>query len=182
MHTLDVDHAARQAGATPTVSQSPCVRLRLPLFDFEADYATSLCCMPMVVRYRLDVCRIKLALQHWQRFDHATRLRLITERFDDPGAQRRYRHLLMHAIVHQAQAQPVRMPALQTDGDWGGVLLPERVRRNALDKGITLNGPRSWADLDALQRFALFKLTRPGHENRNFRLALDEFGLHIPPG
>ena len=182
MHALDFDHAVRQAGTEPAGCQASRVGLRLPLFDFEADYAKTLCCMPMIVRYKLDACRIKLSLQHWQQLDRATRQRLITEGIDGPGAQRRYRHLLMRAIVHQAKAQPVRMPTHPADPDWDSTRLPNRVRQSALDKDLALNGPRTWADLSALQRYALFKLTRPGHQNRNFRLALGEFGLHIPPG
>ncbi len=183
MDSFDFGAAVRQSTtARPGRSAQP-VCADLPLFDFEADYAKSLCCMPMIVRYKLDACRIKLSLQHWQRFDLATRrLLIMTEGVDGPGEQRRYRHLLIHAIVHQAKAQPVKMPARQTDTDWDGALLPERVHRSALDKGITLNGFRSWADLGALQRFTLFKLTRPGHENRNFRLALEEFDLCLPRG
>jgi len=46
-----------------------------------------------------------------------------------------------------------------------------------VDKALRLDGPRAWSELNALQRFTLFKLTRPGHRNRNFPLALREFGL-----
>jgi len=34
-----------------------------------------------------------------------------------------------------------------------------------------------WRNLYLLQRFALLKLCRPGHENRNFPIAMKEFGL-----
>jgi hypothetical protein len=34
-----------------------------------------------------------------------------------------------------------------------------------------------WRGLTVLQRFALLKLTRPGHENKNFSKAMKEFGL-----
>jgi hypothetical protein len=34
-----------------------------------------------------------------------------------------------------------------------------------------------WKGLTDLQRFALLKLCRPGHENRNFPKAMKEFGL-----
>ncbi|MEM6714613.1 MAG: nitrate reductase associated protein, partial [Cyanobacteria bacterium P01_C01_bin.147] len=37
-----------------------------------------------------------------------------------------------------------------------------------------------WADLSPLARFALCKLSRPGHENRNFLSALYEFNLKSP--
>lgn len=173
--------AVHPSATTGSGHPAPLADMDLPLFNFEADYAKSLCCMPMIVRYKLDASRIKLALQHWQRFDHATRRRLITEDLDNPGGLRRYRHLLLHAIVHQAKAQPTRMPARATHTVWDSRQLPERVRQSALDKGLILNGPQSWADLSALQRYTLFKLTRPGHENRNFRLALEEFGLRKPP-
>jgi hypothetical protein len=34
-----------------------------------------------------------------------------------------------------------------------------------------------WKDLTNLQRFALLKLCRPGHENKNFPKAMKEFKL-----
>jgi hypothetical protein len=34
-----------------------------------------------------------------------------------------------------------------------------------------------WSSLSDLQRFALLKLKRPGHENKNFPIAMKEFGL-----
>lgn len=182
MNALDLGDVEHPAATTGARDPAPLADVDLPLFNFEADYAKSLCCMPMIVRYKLDACRIKLALPHWQRFDHTTRRLLIVERLDAPAGQRRYRHLLLHAIVHQAKAQPSRMPARAALTDWDSRLLPERVRQSALNKGLALDGPRRWADLGSLQRYTLFKLTRPGHENRNFRLALEEFGLRKTSG
>lgn len=180
VHTHDVidldDPVNQPVPARPRRLRQPADAV-LPLFEFESDYAKSLCCMPIIVRYKLDACRIKLSLQGWQCLDRATRTLLIIEDVDGTGAQRRYRHLLVHAIVHQAKIQPVRMPARHLESGWDCVVLPDRVRQSALDKSLPLNGRRSWADLNALQRFALFKLTRPGHENCNFSRALREFGL-----
>lgn len=34
----------------------------------------------------------------------------------------------------------------------------------------------AWAELEELQRFALVKLSHPGHEHRNLPRALQEFG------
>jgi hypothetical protein len=39
---------------------------------------------------------------------------------------------------------------------------------------VTLNG---WNALSNLQRYSLLKLTKPSHENKNFPIALREFGL-----
>ncbi len=180
MCAVHLNHAVRAARTEPADCQAPRSDVALPLFDFEADYAKTLCCMPMIVRYKLDASRIKLTLQHWQRLDHAMRQLLIREPVDGPGELKRYRHLLLHAIVHQAKAHPLRMSAKIIESDWNRPLLPDRVRQSARDKGLALNGSKRWADLSALQRYTLFKLTRPGHENRNFRLALEEFGLHNP--
>jgi hypothetical protein len=40
--------------------------------------------------------------------------------------------------------------------------------------------PGGWAELSELQRFALVKLSHPGHEHRNLPRALAEFGLLAP--
>ncbi|MEN9210118.1 MAG: nitrate reductase associated protein [Thermostichus sp. DG02_2_bins_29] len=37
-----------------------------------------------------------------------------------------------------------------------------------------------WKNLEDLQRFALIKLSRSNHENKNFLPALQEFGLKKP--
>ena len=177
MNIADISDAVRQSISAQIGISPPIAEVSSLLFNFEADYAKTLCCMPMIVRYKLDECRIKLSLQDWQRLDQATRKRLITEDVDPLGGKRRYRRLLVQAIVHQAKARLVRMPESQEEVEWNRLRLPDRVRQNALDKALRLDGPRAWSELNALQRFTLFKLTRPGHRNRNFPLALREFGL-----
>jgi hypothetical protein len=44
--------------------------------------------------------------------------------------------------------------------------------------GLSLR-PGSWARLDELQRFALVKLSHPGHEHSNLPKALREFELTV---
>ena len=51
-------------------------------------------------------------------------------------------------------------------------ILQEKLRESKMSISVT-----QWKDLNALQRFALLKLTRPGHENKNFPRAMKEFGL-----
>ncbi|WP_449371442.1 nitrate reductase associated protein [Thiomonas sp.] len=177
MNAADIEDAVRLSVPAQLGNLPPAADVGSLLFKFESDYAKTLCCMPMIVRYKLDACRIKLSLQDWQSLDQATRKRLIAEGVDPLGGTRRYRHLLAQAIVHQAKSRLVRMPANQEDVEWNRLRMPDRVRQNALDRGLRLDGPRAWSELDALQRFTLFKLTRPGHKNRNFPLALREFGL-----
>ncbi|MGL4502939.1 MAG: nitrate reductase associated protein, partial [Planktothrix sp.] len=54
--------------------------------------------------------------------------------------------------------------------------LPDDVQQKAgeIEVKITL---KQWQDLTPLQRFALLKLSRPSHENKNFLPALREFKI-----
>lgn len=149
----------------------------LPLFKFEADYAATLCCMPMIVRFHLDACRLKLTLADWQRFDLATRKSLILLPTSNPTELKHYRRILLRTSGQQLLRPLGRLPPSRTAPPWRGDVLPERILRALRDRGLLLDGPQHWSELAPLQRFALFKLTRPGHENRNFLLALREFGL-----
>jgi hypothetical protein len=54
--------------------------------------------------------------------------------------------------------------------------LPEVLVASCAQLGLELRSG-SWAELDELQRFALVKLSHPGHEHRNLPRALAEFGL-----
>lgn len=49
-------------------------------FAFESDFVDSLRCIPMVVRYKLDTCGIKLKLPEWvkERKAYASFLRSFT--------------------------------------------------------------------------------------------------------
>ncbi|MBF9263330.1 conserved hypothetical protein [Paracidovorax cattleyae] len=44
-------------------------------FAFESDFVATLLCVPMIVRFKLDLCGVKLSLKGWSRFDHDTRFR-----------------------------------------------------------------------------------------------------------
>jgi hypothetical protein len=55
--------------------------------------------------------------------------------------------------------------------------MPEVVVKKVEELQLRLNGKTHWNELAPLQRFALVKLTRGGHENANFLPALREFGM-----
>jgi hypothetical protein len=62
------------------------------------------------------------------------------------------------------------------DSDWKSESVPEQVLARAGEMGVVISQDQ-WAALHPLQRFALVKLVRPGHEGHNFGPALKEFGL-----
>ncbi|MEB3359399.1 MAG: nitrate reductase associated protein, partial [Synechococcales bacterium] len=52
--------------------------------------------------------------------------------------------------------------------------IPASVAQKADETGVCL-GLEHWRELTTIQRFALIKLSRSSHENRNFLPALREF-------
>ncbi|MGF1458450.1 MAG: nitrate reductase associated protein [Leptolyngbyaceae cyanobacterium] len=148
----------------------------LTFFQFEADFVDSLRCIPMQVRYKLDTCGVKLKLEHWHQFSVSDRERLVTHPCDSKTAIADYRKLLQNLVQQHFDAPPKDLaidpqpPWLQADQ------VPPTVQEQAAQFDVTMTLSQ-WARLSPLQRFALYKLSRPGHENRNFLPALKEFGL-----
>jgi len=146
-------------------------------FRFEEDFIEDgLRCIPMIVRFRLDACGIKLKLAEWSRFNATEREYLATLPCTSPSDIVRYRRYLEQCIRHRTGNQPTY---LGTTADPLWTILNE-IPQCITDKFSELQAAINlgqWQALSELQRFALLKLTRPGHENRNFPLAAREFGL-----
>ena len=58
-------------------------------------------------------------------------------------------------------------PAIQSD------VVPDQLKQAAALRSVELTN-RAWADLRELERFALCKLARPGHDHHNLEAALSE--------
>ncbi len=150
-------------------------------FQFEADFINSLRCIPMQVRYKLDTCGIKLKLHQWHQLTPGERQSLIEQPCTTEAQIQAYRdHLQALVIQHTGQPpsdlpQPLDCPWQDTDQ------VPESVQSRAADHQVSLT-PATWSQLSPLQRFALIKLSRSGHEHRNFGSALQEFKLMEPTG
>ncbi|MEB3269014.1 MAG: nitrate reductase associated protein [Leptolyngbya sp.] len=147
-----------------------------PFFQFEADFVEGLRCIPMVVRFKLDTCGVKLKLQHWHQFSPEERRSLVDLPCDLANGGSQYRDHLQ-ALVTQDTGSPAGTLLIEASPPWMvGDRLPEQVVQEADRQGVRLT-LEQWAGLIPLQRFALIKLSRPGHENRNFLPACQEFGL-----
>jgi hypothetical protein len=145
------------------------------LFGFESDFVASLRCIPMAVRYRLDLAGVKLRLNEWSRLGQADRRRLLDLPVSGPGEAEAYRESISAMVAAACGARPALLPE-PPDPVWESPAVPEQVRGKAAESGVALNDA-AWQYLSPLQRFALVKLSRPGHENRNFVPAAEEFGL-----
>jgi hypothetical protein len=145
-------------------------------FAFENDFVASLRCIPMIVRYKLDSCGIKLKLPEWVKISVEEKTQLaylpcyLESEIDQYGAY--VNQLVWKYTNHEASTLPA------VDDSWNNLNeLPEEV----LEKAVEWNCPaftlKHWIELNTLQRFALVKLSRSGHEGRNFPRAMEEFGI-----
>lgn len=145
------------------------------LFAFEADFSGDLRCLPMAVRRKLDLAGVKLKLVHWHGLSPAERQSLLQWKDDGCSLKAMGDWLLgrSHSLPEgPAKAlEPARACAWQQADT-----LPGDVALSCAQLGLQID-PQRWACLDELQRFALIKLSHPGHEHRNMARALGEFGL-----
>jgi hypothetical protein len=151
--------------------------MEIQFFQFEAEHVKLLQSVPMIVRFKLDVCGIALTLRTWRRLNLSTRARLVTMPIDSLENVQAYRTLLSDAI--RDVGDMVVMPENEdTQPAWvDREKIPEVVARTAQAEKVRLRNPRRWANLGPLQRFALVKLTHGTQEKGHFVPALREFGL-----
>ncbi|HEX7776588.1 MAG TPA: nitrate reductase associated protein [Parvibaculum sp.] len=151
------------------------------MFNFEFDFAGNLQCIPMVVRFNLDRCGIKLSIEQWSCFTHKERVRLIEQLCDAHEDVLEYRHLLARLIRFHTGEEPDEI-AIDEAPEWNDCSrVPLRLQAYADEKGLPMPSLAAWARLEPLQRFTLYKLTRPGHRNENFVPAFHEFNLTTGP-
>ena len=144
-------------------------------FQFERDFVESLRCIPMQVRYKLDTCGIKLKLHHWNNFTISDRQTLLFAPCTTEEQIATYRNIL-RGLVRDRTGEVPKDLAIDPHPPWNSPTLPESVREKATECNISLTSPQ-WQNLTTLQRFALVKLSRSGHENKNFLPAIAEFNL-----
>jgi hypothetical protein len=143
-------------------------------FRFEEDFVEEgIRCIPMIVRYKLDRCGIKLKLSEWSRMNELEREHLA----EHPcGSQREitaYRSWLQIAVYQRTGDHATNLPVDITPS-WNSDYIPAVIHEKLQESGLRLTDAQ-WRSLTDLQKFALVKLSRPGHENRNFPIALKEF-------
>lgn len=145
-------------------------------FEFEADFASSLRCIPMIVRYKLDTCGVKLKLSHWNHLTGDERQTLVEQPCSTAAEIQAYRSQIHQFVQSHLGEVPSDLPIDPQPAWMDANLLPETVADQARSIGQTITLDQ-WANLTPIQRFALIKLSRSQHENQNFLPALREFHL-----
>lgn len=148
----------------------------MTFFQFEADFVDSLRCIPMQVRFKLDTCGIKLKLSDWNQFSTAQRQALVEQPCTTATEIQAYREFLQQLVQQHSGAPAAELPVDSHPAWLDATTIPPSIQQQAETVGAAIS-PSQWAELTPLQRFALIKLSRSSHENRNFLPALKEFYL-----
>jgi hypothetical protein len=146
-------------------------------FNFEKDFVKqNVRCIPMIVRFKLDACGVKLKLAEWSQFKVEERKKLADQScitMEEIQAYKKYvNHLIVMRTGHQATELSVEKNPAWADADHVQPALQDKAKEFGWEISIA-----QWRALSQLQRFALLKLCKPGHENKNFPKAMREFEL-----
>ena len=148
-------------------------------FEFEEDFMEQgIRCIPMIVRFKLDRAGIKLKLHEWVKFSSEEKVRLALLECNEEDERKNYYHYVAALVQHYTNKPATALQVDESPGWNNKIQVPSELLNKAMeiDKAIT---KEQWGSLTTLQRFALLKLCRSGHENKNFPIALKEFGLDI---
>jgi hypothetical protein len=148
----------------------------MSLFQFEQDFADSLRCIPMSVRLKLDLCGIKLKLHQWVKFSLEQKQEYVNWSSQTPKDIEEF-GVHLRQLIRSTCHEEAKEVSPEPQPEWQNT---ERIPLSVQEKAeelriqITLD---FWRNLQDIQRFALIKLSRSNHENKNFLPALQEFGL-----
>jgi len=149
---------------------------KIEFFRFEEDFIEdNLRCIPMIVRLKLDTIKIKLPLKAWSRFNETERAQLALDPCDSASDIIQYKMRVLEYAKNHSMEDLGMLSAVEAG--WNNT---EKIPESLIEK---FRGFRQqinlaqWESLTILQRFALIKLSRPGHESKNFEKALVEFEL-----
>lgn len=144
-------------------------------FKFEKDFAgANVRCIPMIVRFKLDACGIKLKLAEWNRMTPEEREHFATAACQTPEDAIRYKEDLRQ-LIYKRTGNSVTEISIERNPAWSRTdEIPYSIREKLAGSAWSLS-LQQWQEFTDLQRFALVKLSYPGHENKNFPKAMAEF-------
>lgn len=145
-------------------------------FQFENEFVGDLRCIPMIVRFKLDTCGIKLKLAQWNQFSEDEREQFIYQPCSSEDEIEDYREFLKDLIFMYSETEAAEIPVEENPPWLKDSKIPPALVEKAKSCGAKIS-LKQWKGLSPLQRFALIKLSRPSHENKNFLPALQEFQL-----
>ncbi len=150
------------------------------LFEFEQDGRYPLRRIPMIMRFNLDACGIKISLTAWITLSRDEREELVSMPCFSETERKLYRARLAVMLEQHADNPDAAIEFVEIEATpvWkSSATFPQAMSDSLLELGLPLPSVAQWSSLNDLQRFALIKLTRSGHKNANLLPAMKEFGL-----
>ncbi|HEV8287144.1 MAG TPA: nitrate reductase associated protein [Chitinophagaceae bacterium] len=159
------------------IDYTPSEKGGIKYFKFEEDFVEqNVRCIPMIVRFKLDVCGVKLKLAEWSKFKVEERKQFADQSCITNEEIQAYKKYVQHLIVMRTGHEPTDL-AIDKNPAWAdGDHIQQPLQNKAKEFGWEIS-IEQWKALSNLQRFALLKLCKPGHENKNFPRAMKEFEL-----
>src|SRR5688572_981761 len=146
-------------------------------FNFEEDFVEkNIRCIPMIVRFKMDKAGIKLKLAEWSEFSVEERIELAKKSCSNEEEARQYNNYLTGLIKRYTRNEATVLPIDQHPG-WADLNKVPDLLEEKLERFGWFISADQWKALTNLQRFALLKLCKEGHESKNFPKALKEFGI-----
>ena len=146
-------------------------------FMFEEDFMeNNIRCIPMIIRFKMDKAGIKLKLSEWNRLSIEEKI-LLAKLKCSSGEETEHYNKYLKGLIKERTGREATILEVDQNPLWENVSsLPEKLNEilAVFDWQLSIE---QWKDLTSLQRFALLKLCRPGHENKNFPKAMKEFKL-----
>ena len=183
-----IDNYGQYAG----LEESVCMKKKLKLYSrpsefknvldieyflFEEDFIEkNVRCIPMIVRFKMDKAGIKLKLAEWSRFTVDERITLAKRSCSNDDEAKAYSLYLSGLIKIHTGKEPTTLE-IDQHPLWADVKAVPVTLREKLKNFSCYLSAQQWSRLTDLQRFALLKLCKEGHENKNFPKAIKEFNL-----
>jgi hypothetical protein len=146
-------------------------------FKFEEDFVEeNVRCIPMIVRFKLDACGVKLKLSEWSKMTVDEREFFATLPCETAEEVNQYKNHLQELIESRTGNKGTEIPVMMNPVWSITNELPFPLQEKLREFNWTIHVDQ-WKTLTDLQRFALLKLSYSSHENRNFPIAMKEFRL-----
>ena len=146
-------------------------------FEFEEGFVEEgIRCIPMIVRFKLDKSGIKLKLNEWAKFNVDEKVRLALLECNEDEEIKNYNQFVSTLILRYTNKEATVLQ-IDTNPAWSNkIQIPIEIIEKAMEFNNSIMNEQ-WSSLTELQRFALLKLCRSNHENKNLPIALKEFGI-----
>jgi hypothetical protein len=142
-------------------------------FKFEDEIYSSLSCLPMAARRKLDQLGLKIGFEQWQQLSRGERLMICHAPITNADEVEALRIFVNEVTLAKTGSAPKPLPPEKLQGVNPPVVVPPRLVESAQQSGVTLT-QAAWAALDDDERYALIKLGVE-KESHKLKAALEEF-------